>query len=153
VAGVNWRLEYRTLTPPSNYTVTAYIESALYPVSDGYASLVLRNGTSGSFVVFGHAASSTGFALAAVKYSSPTVGIATYTSQTLALLPGGLPKWLRIHDDGTNRIMEHSYNGLDWTLHYSIGRTDFVTPDQIGWGAHSSGGQTNLARLRSFSVV
>jgi hypothetical protein len=155
VAGVNWRLEYRTLSPTSNYTFTVYIESALYQSVEGYGALILRNSSSGSFIVFGHAVvSPNGFQLASVKYTNTTTGVAVYASQTYVTLPGGQPNWLRVRDDGTNRFFEYSYNGgVDWQLHYSTGRTDFITPDQIGWGAHASGGQTNYARLRSWSVV
>jgi hypothetical protein len=155
-AGDNWRIEYRTLSPTSNYTFTAYLESAQYHSNFAKAAIILRNSTSGNFVIFGHSYDSGsygGYGIQTVKYSSPTVGIAIYNSQSIAQLPYGLPKWLRIRDDGTNRIFEFSDNGLNWMLHYSVGRTDYITPDQIGWGVNNSSGQTNYARLRSWSVT
>jgi hypothetical protein len=155
-AGDNWRIEYRTLSPTSNYTFTVYLESALYTSNFTKAAIILRNSGSGSFVSFGPSydtGSYGGYGIQTVKYSNPTTGIAIYSSQSIAQLPYGMPKWLRIRDDGTNRISEFSDNGIDWIGHYSVGRTDYITPDQIGWGTNNSSGQTIKARLRSWSVV
>lgn len=155
-AGDNWRNEYRTLSPTSNYTFTVYLETALYSSNLSKAALILRNSGSGNFISFGHSydtGSFGGYGIQTIKYSNPTTGIAIYNSQSVAQLPFGLPKWLRVRDDGTNRFFEFSDNGLNWMLHYSVGRTDYITPDQIGWGTDNSSGQTITARLRSWSVV
>ncbi len=155
-AGDNWRIEYRTLSPTSNYTFTVFLESLLYHSNLCKTAIILRNGTSGNFISFGlsyDTGSFGGYGIQTIKYSNPTTGIAIYSSQSAAQLPFGLPKWLRIRDDGTNRFFEFSDNGIDWMLHYSVGRTDYITPDQIGWGTDNSSGQTIKARLRSWSVV
>lgn len=54
--------------------------------------------------------------------------------------------WLRIQDDNTNRKMYGSQDGISWTLLHSIGRTDFLTADQIGFGMmqENSSGAGNL---------
>lgn len=156
VAGVNFRIEYRTLSPTSNYTFTVYLDSALYHANEALAGIILRNSSSGSFVYFGHGYSTTavgGFGLRSIKLSSPTTGVADYMNQSLANLPYGLPRQLRVRDNGTTRFFEYSHNGVDWLLHYSVGSTDYITPDQVGWGTNNSSGQTIKARLRSWSVV
>ena len=69
---------------------------------------------------------------------------------------GGMPNWLRIRDDGTNRYFDYSYNGVDWTPFSSSGRTDFLgtAPNQIGIKARNNGsGQPLTVRIRSLSGV
>jgi hypothetical protein len=41
--------------------------------------------------------------------------------------------WVRLGDNGTNRTVAISGNGLDWTQTFSVGRTDFHTPNSVGW--------------------
>jgi hypothetical protein len=59
---------------------------------------------------------------------------------------------MRIRDDNTNRYYEYSYNGVDWVALYSATRTDFLIPDQIGWGGDSYS-QAVSARLSSWNVA
>ena len=42
------------------------------------------------------------------------------------------PKWFRIVDDGANRISYISTDGINWKQEHSIGRTDYITANQIG---------------------
>ena len=41
-------------------------------------------------------------------------------------------KWFRIIDDGVNRLSYLSTDGINWKLEHTIGRTDYITADQIG---------------------
>lgn len=157
-AGENLRVEYRTLTPSSNYTFTAHLEHISAFADSSYSGIVLRNSSSGSMIMFGPdlLITASGFARVRVtKWTNATTYSADYgTAKVSYTLPGGvIPKWYRIRDDATNRYFEHSINGVDWLLFHSIGRTDFITPDQVGWGASNSTGSTSLTRLRSWSVV
>jgi hypothetical protein len=115
----------------------------------------LRNSTAGSLIHFGLTmAAGNALSLQSYKFSSATVLNSNYATA----IPGAAllepVNWLRYRDDGTNRYFEYSYNGIDWITYFSVGRTDFTTPDQIGWGLDNQGsGQTQVLRLRSFSVV
>jgi hypothetical protein len=44
---------------------------------------------------------------------------------------GGI--WLRIRDDGTNRISSYSNDGINFRVLQSVGRTDFLTATQVGF--------------------
>lgn len=150
--------EYRTLSPAINYTLTAYFEFEL-PENSGaaaqYGGLLLRNSSSLSAISFGPSfSSSPGHGLATQKWAS-SGGVYGYNStyrEQAAIIVGRVPNWYRIRDDGTTRFFEFSHNGYDWIPHYSVGRTDFITPDQIGWCHSNNGGSVNaLIRLRSWS--
>lgn len=165
----NWRTEYRTLSPTSNYTFTVYLEpSADTPTSGSFfdTGLILRNGTSGSFIHFGmsqYIDSTSGncqWLVIAQKWTNATTFSADYFSSTSGKDVGRYPsaslfiRWLRIVDDGTNRKFQYSLNGVDWATIYSIGRTDFITPDQVGWGVdNNSISGTGYCRLRHWSVA
>lgn len=151
-SGFNWRVEYASLSPVSGYTATAYMETATVPASNFYSAMVLYDSGSGKLISFGMEFVSTGWALASKKWSSATTVSADYSSVGLTNLLS-LPNWLRIVDDGTTRYFQYSFNGVDWILLSSVGRTDFLTPDSIGWGGSNSGGSNALIRLRSFGIT
>lgn len=156
VAGDNWRVETRTLSPTSNYIARVYIE--VTALSGNYLStgIILRDSVGGKFVKLGINYDSTfgGFCLTCTKWNSGTSFNANYVGKSLAEL-GGLPQWLQFRDDGSNRYAEYSFNGVDWNTLHTIGRTDFIgtAPNQFAWGASNSGGNTAYVRLRSISGI
>ncbi len=142
-AGTNWRLRVKT-APATPYTVTAYIEP-----------LVGDQAAAGAFYGFGFRASGSG-ALAllllyqsasgeilSIKYTNATTFSALYNPPNNVLQSAlnlrNLPiKWLRIADDGVNRILYWSADGWNWVTFHTIGRTDFLTADQTCWGTMSN---------------
>jgi len=50
--------------------------------------------------------------------------------------------WFRITDDGTNRICHVSGDGQHFITIHSVGRTDFLTADEVFFGVV---GTTNFA--------
>lgn len=154
VAGDSIRGEYRTLSPTSNYTATFYFDWSLPATNYAQAGILLRN-SGGNLLIFYGASYSAGMNLGAVKWTSQTVFSANYRL-IIASNFTPFPNWLRIRDDSTNRYYEYSPNGVDWVLFQSTTRTDFLTPDQIGWGHNpnnTGGAYTTAARLRSFKVT
>lgn len=153
-AGDNHRVEYRTLSPASNYTLTVYINAVpgVLNTTVFLAGLYLRNSVSGSLVKFGVDFRAAATSLYIQKWTNPTTFSADYASISTSLV-GYMPQWLRIVDDGTNRILKISSDGLDWYTLHTVGRTDFITPDQIGWGSSNSTGATGYVRLHHFSGV
>ena len=73
--------------------------------------------------------------MAANKHTSPTVYSAAYTVQ--AITPH-VPLFLRIADDDTNRIMSWSNDGQHWIVSHTVGRTDFLTADEVGFMVNSN---------------
>jgi hypothetical protein len=152
----SWRLRTRTLTPSSNYTATAYLEAAgKSAINSWWTGIGLRNSSSGSFVMFGPVMLSTGVDLVVSRWTDATTFSATQILPNAYALSGGcIPNWLRIRDDGSNRYFDYSFNGVDWTLLFSEGRTTFITPDQFFFGADNEATGVDLTvRLRSLTGI
>ncbi len=66
---------------------------------------------------------------------------ANYTSASFNWL-GGNVLFLQITDDGTNRIVSVSVDGINWIPLHSVGRTDFLTADQVMFGVDNYGGSS-----------
>lgn len=155
-SGDSLTVEYRTLSPTSNYTLTAYIEASLNPKDNGQRSGIgLRESSSGKVITWGPGViTGTGFRVC--EWSSLT---GTSDVSSVSLSDSGVfhpIRWWRIRDNGTSRFFEFSYNGLDWIIAYTTTRTNFITADQVCWGASWNGGSKpnpDLHRLRSLSVV
>lgn len=147
-SGDNWRIEYEALSPTSNYVYVAYIESSAITAANWNSGIILRDSSSGKFVSLNVNNNASGWYFAAQKWNSPSSISAQYTQSFFPILPN----WLRIRDDGTNRYFEFSYNGVDWITLYSVSRTDFITPNQAGWGGSNSTGLLGYVRLRSFEI-
>ena len=64
----------------------------------------------------------------------------------------GLLFWCRIQDDNTNRIFSVSKDGYNFIQVHSIGRTDFLTPNQIGIDSNPVNAPCNITLL-SYAVT
>lgn len=118
---------YYMTAPATPYTVTAHIRYFL-PV-----------GTTNGIVIFFRQDSTTelssirvlsGGSILVDKFNSPTSANSTYASSTI----NNYPEWFRITDNGTNRIYQVSNDGIAWVTLHTVGRTDFLTADGIGFG-------------------
>lgn len=144
----NWRVEYKALSPASNYTATAYIEVPDRGTNAFVTGLVLLSASGTTLIGFGPGNNTSFgamiFGAAALNAINNTIGTDTN------LL--GLPNWYRIRDDGTNHNFEYSLNGIDWRTVLTQGRTAFLTPAFIGWGGITTG-SARTARLRSLVIA
>ncbi len=155
VAGDNLRGEYQTLSPTSGYTAAAYIDLINAPSTlSTYTGLLLGN-SSGSYITFGlsYGAALGSFGISIFKWTSATAASAAYQSLMGTTLLPALPRWFRIRDDGTNRIFEYSRDNIGWNTLFSVGRTDFLTPDRVGWFGYNTSGSTIQVRNRSFVIT
>jgi hypothetical protein len=59
---------------------------------------------------------------------------------TWPIFPLGGLYWLRIEDDGTNRICTWSADGRNWIMASPHGRTDSLTADEVGFAVDASNG-------------
>lgn len=152
----NWRLRVKAI-PTTPYTVDiAFIANAL-SLNYQLAGLVLRESGSGKLVTFAME-----YCLSTItpsaqpeicfsdihKYSSPTTPAGAYSE--VQYQGGWGLVFLRITDDGANRHFYLSKDGAHFQLMFSVGRTDFITPDQIGFGVNDVTG-TNPIGMNLYS--
>lgn len=117
----------RTLRCSFNYKETG---NGAYP----WVGLCLRDSATGKIIVFGPARTDTlNLAMRVGKWTNNTTFSADYYVQNFfppATYEGVYH--LQLTDDNTNRIFKVSRDGYNFETVYSVGRTDFITPDQIG---------------------
>lgn len=145
-SGVNIRGRYKSV-PTAPYTVSALID---FPNLTGnqIGGLFWRASATGSITMFGLAQDGQ---LYISKYTNATTFSANYTP-TFIVKPISRPIWLAIEDDTSNRKFHYSIDGINWITVFSIGGTDFHTPDQFGYGMscdHGFGNYFNLYSLLS----
>lgn len=160
-SGEKFRGEYWALSPTSNYTATFYLDIYVKLFSYSRHGVFLWESSSGKFIMLTLNCQSS-FFMSAERWNSTTSPSASFTGQynlngasgSQGGTDGSWPHWFRIRDNGTNRIMDFSFNGLDWMQLLSESRTTFITPDYIGWGGSvNNGSNTSTARLRSYKLV
>lgn len=117
--------------PATPYTVTARILPALFAKNYQQCGLLWRQSSDGKLVTFGLNFNSAGGnqIVVVAKWNSPTSISANYTSVPVF----NVWAWLRLRDDGTTRYVYVSGDGANWMLIHSVGRTDFLTADEVGF--------------------
>ena len=137
--GTGYNAVCRVKSAPSTpYTITAYMHATLVLKQWPGYGLLFRESSSGKLHTFGVGifTTGTGLAVRSVKATNATTFSADYTPDIGLDRPLlTQPRWLRIADDGTNRILSLSDDGVNWLVVHSIGRTDFMTADQVGFFA------------------
>jgi hypothetical protein len=131
-AAVSLRLRYKS-APATPYTITALLLPHINQYNYNGCGLAFRESATGkiatcSFIYSG------GWKIEIDKFINSTTYSATYTSW-LTKSPSFI--WLKIADNGTNRTGSWSMDGKHWHEVHSIGRTDFLTADQVGYFAQS----------------
>ncbi len=139
-AGQNLRIRKKA-APGVPYVITAYVSPLSLSLnntmgitfrqsSDGKLHALLLAGRSGD-----------GVSLYSYKYTNPTTLSASYALFDLGdFLPEGAPHFLRIADDNTNRICSISHDGQNFKDFHTVGRTDFLTADEVGFFVNSVDG-------------
>lgn len=118
--------------PSAPYTITlAYLPGV---VGANYFStgFVWRQSSDGKLITVGLKFDGS-FKFGNFKWNSPTSGSTSYGD--IAVNWNGLV-WLKLVDDNTDRKTYYSADGANWILMHSVGRTDFLTADEIGFGVH-----------------
>jgi hypothetical protein len=118
-SGSSWRIRKKA-APATPYTIeVAFILNAVAQdfVTTGF---IWRQSSDGKFIVAGMSQDNTTFASAFdVALNAPHFSSLVYMKCT---------------DNGTNRIVYTSSDGLNWIQIHSVGRTDFLTADEVGFG-------------------
>lgn len=132
-AGTGPNIHLRKKTAPATpYTVEIALLSGL-TLNDFYSvGFVWRQSSDGKLVTFHLELSAAACSFAVAKWNSPTSFSATYTS--LQPRTGYPLLFLKAQDTGTNRICSFSADGQNWAQLHTVGRTDFMTADEVGFG-------------------
>jgi hypothetical protein len=122
--------------PTTPYTITAgFFYTILDEVTTGDCDFGLgfRNNAGGQIAFLDYGGFSNSYDnLIVRKLTSPTVFSADYLAKNFRQNSSLL--WMRIRDDGVNRISSVSPDGVNFIQFHSVARTDFVTPDRVFWG-------------------
>ncbi len=116
--------------PPPPYRLTAGLFFSGTTKAALHYGLVFRQASNGSI----HEFLSENFVLGSYKWTSAVQFSASYRQS--AIESGSGFAWMQISDDGTNRncyIMADGQTTDNRLLFHSVGRTDFITADQIGF--------------------
>lgn len=135
--------------PTAPYILTAAMIPHFKSSNFAFAGLYLVESGSGKLITLG-VASDNGLtngtrAIQCTKWTNVTTFSAHYQSQLWNLSAALV--WLQIEDNNTNRIVRYSMDGFNWIQLHSVSRTDFITPDKIGFGGNSINSEVVYANL------
>ncbi|MCC7366781.1 MAG: hypothetical protein IT306_00040, partial [Chloroflexi bacterium] len=121
------RERYRSLAS-GTYTLTTLIAPTMLYKNYVLAGIFLRESSSSKLICFG-AGYATGTFVQVLKFTSESAFSANY----VAHVADATIWWLRIQGNGSNRICSTSKDGRAFVEIHSVSRTDFITPDQVGF--------------------
>lgn len=131
-SGFNNRLYLRT-APSTPYTVTiGFIPTFAVAGNGGECGLVCRESGSGKLHMFAFAQTNLSLRWLSRKWTNETTHSGSDYATSDRLTQVGTLVWMRIADDGTNRICSYSNDGRNFVPFHSVSRTDFLTANQIG---------------------
>jgi hypothetical protein len=138
IADSGSNLRFRTKTAPATpYTITAAFNHQLVEQNTHAIGLMFRQSSTGGIAGLSMVFSSVP-QFNADKWTSATVFSANYIALNQNSWWGQHPLWMQISDDGVNRILRYGNDGVNWIQHHTVGRTDFLTADQVGFYVKSA---------------
>jgi hypothetical protein len=122
--------------PGTPYTITTAFITHLSGANFAQAGLLFREAATTELAVF--VKMFNGFhQFTSSKYNNPTAFSANYQTG-VALGHSFQLLWLRIQDNGVNRICSYSFDGKSWTVFHTVARADFLTADEVGFFANAN---------------
>lgn len=116
--------------PSTPYVITAWMQFNINVVDNVFYGLWWRQSSDGKCATWCRTNSNS--SLASSKLTDPDTFSADYVRvQHVMTFPNLI--CFRIADNGTNRICSASLDGQHFIQFHSIGRTDFLTADQVGF--------------------
>jgi hypothetical protein len=147
---VNYRVRTRT-APSTPYTITALLLATITAKNFSGVGIGFRQSSDGKMHLLRNIFVS-GWQLDSTKITNATTDLAAYTS--LQFSGWTYPIWLRIQDNGTNRICSFSMDGVNYLVLHTVGRTDHLTADEVCfWAAARNGSFGCYANLVSWAVT
>jgi len=121
--------------PTSSFTVEMAFTLNCWPYSTslGLGGLLIRDSISMKFVTFGAGGQSSDLQVQAYNWNSPISASGSVTGSAATHFGEAQLFWLKYYDDfATNRVISASVDGYNWVQIVSIGRTDWIVPNEIG---------------------
>lgn len=148
-AGQNTRM-LKQSAPATPYTITAAIRPSVG--GNNYSGVCWRQSSDGKEILFYIGRSLSIYRLYLTKFTNPTTYNSDYTNAYLNIDAALI--YLRLEDDGTNRKCHWSLDGQHFHQFYSVGRTDFLTADEVGFFAdcNQAAGGDAATHLLSWEV-
>jgi hypothetical protein len=126
-----WGLDYKA-APSTPFNVDMCIQIAgITRNTHGLVSALWRD--SGGKLVSHGLFLGAGSQSTSYKWDGPNNQYNSAYYQETASVAGGF-HWFRLRDDGTNRLFYSSPDGITWDQLHTVGRTDFLTANGVGWG-------------------
>lgn len=142
------RVRVKTI-PAAPYTAIMALVGSAGSAASAHGGIALRDSAGGGIVLLEYRFSDESFFTE--KYTNATTYSATYGSTAMRVT--GPVRWLRIVDDNTNRKTSVSVDGTNWMQIHTVGRTDFITPDQIGYYLNVANSVEAYMNVISFSAA
>jgi hypothetical protein len=140
--------------PSTPWTVTIHCQ--IWPcLTTNFNSCCLSfiETSSGKFSNMQCGQSSTIIGLWVEKWNTATSYNSEYTSGTYPTSIATALKWFQLADNGTTRYYRVSWDGIYFYEVYSVGRTDFLTPNAVGVSIRQDGSDNALKAFRIYSWV
>lgn len=114
--------------PATPYTIEAAIIPSILMVDFAQVGLLFRDSVSGKMVLCP-------FGFATGQYYVSNFNSATSWNSNLVNVTACVRDlvWMRISDNGTNRIFRVSGDGVNWIQIHSVARTSWITANQVGF--------------------
>lgn len=151
-SGENCRVLYRS-APSAPYSVIAAVREFVVRRDTGSTpnwGLVFRKNSDGKLHAFGCSHDSSGpIRYTLYNFSSPTSFSSTPYGREDGSFAGEI-LWIKLEDDNTDLKFYVSYDGVEWLLVKTLGRTSFMSggPDQIGFYMNNAASTNGLADVR-----
>lgn len=129
--------------PATPYTVTVKLIHTPYPIANLSVGICAGDGTKQHTLLATY--NSGGVQPQIEKWNSPTSYNAAYV--TISAYPLSSEIWMRISDNGTNRISSISHDGYNFRVLHTVGRTDFVTPTEVGFACKAQNASQDAGLL------
>lgn len=128
-----YSLRLRVKSKTGSYKVTmAFLPNFSGPLARG--GFCWRESSTGKLVTFGAECRDTpqGVVLSSYKWTTEVLYNSAYLAQGEGCFNYS-PVWLQAEVDGSNRYMRSSADGRNWITLHTVGNTDFMTANQVGF--------------------
>jgi hypothetical protein len=140
---------YKSGPGSTPFSATLGVMALIGPEDFGQVMILGRESSSGKQLQYGvQHNGTTGLQILVNKINGDGSFNAQYVTKNWQQMSfmGGLI-FLRIKDDGTNRLCQVSVDAVVWQTIHSVGRTDFLTCNQFGWSVQGSTNWPPCARI------